>query len=110
MKRNILIIHYPYPSRYCVPCHIHYDIDMDVVVTEEALGQIESMPFGMVDRIWKVIRRLRNWPDVSGTKPLRGELKGNFRVRTGDYRIIFRIEKTRVVVWRVGNRGDIYED
>ena len=35
---------------------------------------------------------LRAWPEVSGVRPLRGDLVGHFRLRTGDYRVQFRVE------------------
>jgi mRNA-degrading endonuclease RelE of RelBE toxin-antitoxin system len=31
--------------------------------------------------------KLEQWPRISGAKPLRGELAGRYRLRTGDYRI-----------------------
>jgi mRNA-degrading endonuclease RelE of RelBE toxin-antitoxin system len=66
-------------------------------------------------RIYEVFARLTNWPDVSGVKPLRGSLQGNCRIRTGDYRVVFRVRTatdpaaTVVVVWKIGNRGDVYD-
>ncbi len=43
-------------------------------------------------RIHKLLRRLKNWPNVSGCKPLSGDLAGKYRMRTGDYRLQFRVE------------------
>jgi mRNA-degrading endonuclease RelE of RelBE toxin-antitoxin system len=54
--------------------------------------------------------RLSKWPNVSGAKPLAGELAGNFRIRTGDYRIVLRITAEKVVVWKIGNRKDVHLD
>jgi mRNA-degrading endonuclease RelE of RelBE toxin-antitoxin system len=47
---------------------------------------------------------------VSGVKPLTGKLKGHFRIRTGDYRVIFRLDQGRIVIWRIANRRDVYAD
>jgi mRNA-degrading endonuclease RelE of RelBE toxin-antitoxin system len=49
--------------------------------------------------------------NASGAKALRGNLKGNFRIRTGDYRVIFRYTKAgdTITVWKIGYRGDIYD-
>ncbi len=82
-----------------------------VEVTPEALDQIASVPLPIQLRIRNVIIRLANWPNVSGAKPLRGSLRGNFRIRTGDYRVIFRYTKVTdlVTVWKIGYRGDIYD-
>jgi mRNA-degrading endonuclease RelE of RelBE toxin-antitoxin system len=58
-----------------------------------------------------VFRRLADWPNVSGAKPLRGNLKGNFRIRTGDYRVVFKPSPDNqvVTVWKIGHRGGIYD-
>jgi len=47
---------------------------------------------------------------VSGAKPLRGELAGLRRIRTGDYRVLFRVQGERVLVERIGHRDRFYED
>lgn len=42
-------------------------------------------------------------------KPLRSPL-GNFRsLRVGDYRIVYALEKKRIIILAVGHRKDIYE-
>jgi mRNA-degrading endonuclease RelE of RelBE toxin-antitoxin system len=53
---------------------------------------------------------LAQWPTVSGAKRLTGPLGGNFRIRTGHYRIVFKISGNSVVVWKIGDRKDIYLD
>jgi mRNA-degrading endonuclease RelE of RelBE toxin-antitoxin system len=55
-------------------------------------------------------RRLRDWPTVSGAKALSGNLAGWYRIRTGDYRIRFRVEPGRITVDKIGHRKDVYED
>jgi len=82
-----------------------------VEITADAAEQIDGLPIRVHGRVERVLKRLANWPSTSGAKPLRGELKGNFRIRTGDYRIIFRYTASTdtVTVWRIGNRSDIYE-
>jgi len=81
-----------------------------VKITPDALKQIGALPAGIVPRIYKLIERLAQWPEVSGVKPLRGNRTGSYRVRTGDYRMIFRVDGARVVVTKVADRRDIYED
>ncbi len=41
-------------------------------------------------------------------KPLKGDLKGNFSHRVGDWRIIYSIEKTFVFVKDIRHRRDVY--
>ena len=64
----------------------------------------------ILERLRKVLTRLTKWPDVSGAKPLSGNLAGWYRVRTGDYRIRFRVQGDRVFVDKIGHRSKFYED
>lgn len=62
------------------------------------------------ERIEKVIlTKIRMHPEIFG-KPLRGSLKPYRSVRVGDYRIIFRLEKTTVIIVMVAHRSKVYED
>lgn len=91
-----------------------------VMVLPEALAQLDELPDKIVARITRVLERLENWPEVSGAKPLRGDLAGRYRVRTGDYRIQFYVERgtpgeggkpaepDTVVVEKVGHRDGFY--
>ena len=82
-----------------------------VLITEEARAQWASMPRPIQARAAQVFERLRDWPNVSGAKRLRGELAGSLRIRTGDYRVVFSPspDDQTVTVWRIGYRGDVYE-
>ncbi|HEX3654735.1 MAG TPA: type II toxin-antitoxin system RelE/ParE family toxin [Pirellulales bacterium] len=82
---------------------------MHVTVSPLAQDQLEKLPTRMVARVWRLLDRLKNWPKVSGAKRLTGELEGLFRMRTGDYRIIFRVVGETIVVEAIGHRKDIYE-
>jgi len=53
--------------------------------------------------------RLRRAPADYG-KPLRGELKSLWRLRVGDYRIVYLIEAKQVIVLQIVNRRDTYEE
>jgi mRNA-degrading endonuclease RelE of RelBE toxin-antitoxin system len=79
-----------------------------VVVTAEAREQAARLPVPIFSRMTKLIERLRAWPEVSGAKPLSGNLAGHYRVRTGDYRLQFHLEGERVVVEKIGHRDGSY--
>jgi mRNA-degrading endonuclease RelE of RelBE toxin-antitoxin system len=83
---------------------------MHVALTAEALEQYGDLPRSIQPRINNVILRLAHWPKVSGAKRLVGPLSGNFRIRTGNYRIVFRISGDKVIVWKIGDRKDVYLD
>ena len=82
---------------------------MTVVLTPEAQNQIERLNLTIQARVLAIVHRLEKWPEVSGAKPLRGKLAGSYRIRTGDYRVVFRVKDEVVTVWRIGYRGDIYD-
>lgn len=84
-----------------------------VLMTNEAREQYMDLPIAIRERVNVVFKRLVSWPEVSGAKPLRGELAGQFRVRTGDYRVQFRVNEKGVpvvvTVVKIGHRDGFYE-
>jgi mRNA interferase RelE/StbE len=83
---------------------------MDVKLTDKAAEGLDRLPLRIHTRVQEKVELLRNWPEVSGAKPLSGNLAGYYRLRTGDYRIQFRIEEGTVIVSRIGHRDKFYKD
>ena len=81
-----------------------------VTLEIDAAKQFDDLPLRIKARAQKILVRLTEWPVVSGARPLRGTLAGHYRVRTGDYRVQFRVEGRDVVVERIGHRDRFYED
>ena len=82
----------------------------DVLLTPEAQKQLDALPPVIKERVRKLFRRLADWPNVSGAKPLAGNLAGSYRSRTGDYRIRFCDQGEKVIVSKIGHRKDFYDD
>ena len=80
-----------------------------VVLTKDAEADFVALPATIQARVVAILERLAAWPNVSGAKPLRGELKGHYRIRTGDWRVIFRVEQDVIVV-RIAHRTKVYAD
>jgi mRNA interferase RelE/StbE len=82
-----------------------------VRLTAEASSDFESLPRVVRGRVLIIFDRLRNWPNVSGAKPLRHGFKGSYRIRTGDYRVLFTVDTNvkLVEVFRISHRGDAYD-
>ncbi|MBU0767362.1 type II toxin-antitoxin system RelE/ParE family toxin [Patescibacteria group bacterium] len=60
-------------------------------------------------RVKKAIEeKLETAPETFG-KPLRRSLKGYRKLRSGDYRIIFRIEKRSVKIFVIQHRSVVYK-
>jgi mRNA interferase RelE/StbE len=81
-----------------------------VKVTPEALEQLAGLPRVIRERMGKLFQRLEAWPNVSGARALSGELAGWYRLRTGDYRVRFRVKGDSVIVDKIGHRSDFYDD
>lgn len=82
---------------------------MNVIITDEALKQVARLPRPIQTRVLIITERLKNWPQVSGAKQLTGQWSGCWRIRTGDWRVIFEV-KNDVVIIRVAHRKDVYGD
>ena len=80
-----------------------------VRLTATARGQLEQLPKSIRARMYGLLERLEKWPNVSGAKPLRGNLAGRYRLRTGDFRMQFRVVDNVVVIEQIGHRDRFYE-
>jgi len=76
--------------------------------TNHFLRELKKLPADVKARVLLAIEELVSNP-FAGIR-LRGELDGLFRWRTGDYRIVYKIdeEKRLVVLLDVGPRKAIY--
>ena len=69
---------------------------------------LPSIPSNIKDRIKRAIgERLLKEPLKYG-QPLKRSLRGYRKLRVGDYRIIFRVEKDAVIVLKIGHRKEVY--
>ena len=82
----------------------------NVTLLYDAAMQLGDLPKPIKARIVELLVRLANWPEVSGAKPLSGKLAGHYRLRTGDYRLQFRIEAGQVWVEQIGHRDGFYDE
>ena len=70
---------------------------------------IPKLPNEWKERVRRAIEeRLMTQPDLYG-KPLRRSLKGYRKLRVGDYRIVFRIEKNTVRILIIQHRSEVYQ-
>ena len=80
-----------------------------VYILPAALRQLAKLPLSIQDQIQQRMDALADDPRPPGTKALAGQ-KGFYRIRAGDYRVIYQIkdEKLTVLVVRVGHRREVY--
>jgi mRNA interferase RelE/StbE len=77
-----------------------------------ATKELKQLDFVIQTQIKKKILLLATDPDKlkNNIKPLKGEYRGKFRLRVGEYRVIFQIkeEKLLITIIRIGHRKEIY--
>jgi mRNA interferase RelE/StbE len=83
---------------------------MQVVWTAPALRDLRRIDRQMAERIRQAVRRFAT-SQHGDVRKLEGQ-QDRYRLRAGEYRVIFRYEDGRliIVVLQVGHRRDIYRD
>jgi len=85
---------------------LEFTIVYQLAVTQEDIPRITEM---WREKIKSAIEdKLATHPDMYG-KPLRRSLHGYRKLRVGDYRIVFRIDATRVKIFAIAHRSVVYK-
>lgn len=75
-----------------------------------ATEDLPPIPLNIRHRIARALEaRLTSAPEQHG-EPLKGTLKGYWKLRVGDYRVVFKIVETEVWIFGILHRKQIYED
>lgn len=82
-----------------------------IQISQSALKELKQLQKPAVKKIGQLIESLAENPRPSGVKKLKGISEDLYRVRSGDYRVVYAIEDTvRIVdVRKIGHRKDIYK-
>jgi len=80
---------------------------MEVLVTPNAVKLIKRLPKVPQIAIYQKLKRMRLAPDIKSTK-LSG-YKNIFRMRIGNYRVVYEIVNKKAYVFLVGHRKEIYK-
>ncbi|WP_373511331.1 type II toxin-antitoxin system RelE/ParE family toxin [Persicitalea sp.] len=80
----------------------------EVRLVKKAQKQLDKLPDLVAGPILKVIFNLKFDPRPPGSKKLKG--RSSYRVRSGNYRVIYEVLDTQLVVKVIalGHRKDIY--
>ncbi len=75
-----------------------------------ARRELTRLPREIIVRVDKVISALAEAPRPPGCRKLRSKTPEGWRVRVGDYRVLYQIddERREVTVYRIGHRRDVY--
>jgi len=82
-----------------------------VVILPAAQRQLRKLASAIQKNLIVLIESLSEQPRPLGCKKLKGR-QSQYRVRSGDYRIIYSVEDTSLIVRviKVGHRRDVYEE
>lgn len=82
---------------------MQYKIEFD----KRAIKFISKQPQAQKERLFRAIYRL---PDSGDIKALQAR-NGYYRLRVGDYRVIYTVNHDVLTVYvvEIGNRGDVYK-
>ena len=77
---------------------------------EEAAKDLAKLDKPVAQRILKKIGWLStNFQRVT-PEPLIGQFKGTYKLRIGDWRVVYTIESNTLVIQFIGHRKDIYKN
>jgi len=82
-------------------------MDYEIKWDERAYKELKKLDRQVAIRILKNINRLPQSPFTKG-EPLKGKFKNKFRLRIGDYRVIYWVEKNTIWIISVGHRKETY--
>jgi len=79
-----------------------------IIYTRTAARDISRLEWEIRDRVRKATERCAEAPQNYARKMINPSI-GTYRLRAGDYRIIFDLEDDEMIVLRVGHRREIYK-
>jgi len=79
----------------------------DICYEKEALGELEKLEPVVSRRIVDKIEKMAENPVSCDIKKLKGS--DYYRLRVGDYRIIFIFDSNFIKILKIGHRKNIYE-
>lgn len=80
---------------------------MNVVLSPKAVKYLKRLNEPQKGRIIKALNQLSNEPPEGDIKSLVG--RDGYRLRIGDYRVLFDIINNEIAVYEIGLRGQIYK-
>jgi len=79
-----------------------------VLIERKALKQIESLTKDTRPRVTEALQELENgFSSRLDIKKLKGT-KNHYRVRVGEYRVLFMLDAQVIYVYDISHRGNVY--
>ncbi|MEW6096320.1 MAG: type II toxin-antitoxin system RelE/ParE family toxin [bacterium] len=69
---------------------------------------LPDIPKNIKMRIRKAIEQRLATDPVKYGEPLRRSLQGYRKLRVGDYRVIYKVDKENIIIFKIGHRKEVY--
>lgn len=80
-----------------------------VLLTPEAQKDVRKQSVAIQRQLYKKLVHFSSLDDIKTVaKKLQNHDAGEYRLRVGDFRIIFDLDKHRIVILRIQHRKDVY--
>jgi mRNA interferase RelE/StbE len=85
-------------------------VTYNVLLERQAEKELRNLPEKILKRIDKRLQSLAEEPWPGGVKKLKGKESEGWRIKSGEYRILYTVDKTRKVVqvYRIKHRREAY--
>jgi len=83
-------------------------LDYNIEYDPKAIKQLQKLNKQIAHELLDDIEKYFKNPIISKTKKLKTPFDGAFRLRLGDYRVIFYEEDELILISKIAHRKDIY--
>ena len=84
---------------------------MEIIFSERARKEWRRLDRTVQNQLWKKVDYyLQSGQPLKFAEKLHDSALGEYRFRSGDYRIVFDVEGNTIYVLRVGHRKEIYRN
>lgn len=82
-----------------------------VIISKAAGKELRQFPKSAIEKLYNKMMSLANEPRPEGCLKLQGSKEDLWRIRVGDYRIIYSVDDVICIVEvrHMGNRKDVYK-
>jgi mRNA interferase RelE/StbE len=86
-------------------------VSYHIRLSGRAARELRDLSGDIVRRIDRAIIALSDEPRPPGGRKLRGRTPNAYRIRVGDYRVLYQIDDAQqvVTIYRIGHRREVYE-
>ena len=78
----------------------------ELIFRPAAVRDLKDLPKEMAQRVIDKIDLLRD--DLSGDVKKLKNFVPRYRLRVGDWRVLFELERAQITIWRVRHRREVY--